>query len=379
MTAAGMPEIENNLGELRRRRGLSAIELAGMAGVTRQTIYAIEAGSYVPNTTVALRLARALGTGIEELFRLPEDTQAPDLRSEQAMLLPGSEALRAGQPVQLCPVDKKLMAAAPSPLPWYFPASDAVVAADKPSGAGKTRVQAFRASEEFRNRILVAGCDPGISVLARHVQAAGAELVLAHRNSSQALALLHDGCVHVAGTHLRDEASGESNIPEIGRLFRRKSVAVISFAIWEEGILMARSNPRSIRGIEDFARHDVSIVNREKGSGSRMLLDTHLRRLNIDARTIRGYGVTTPGHLAAAWQVQSGTADCCIATRAAARIFGLGFIPLVSERYDLAIRRQHLDLPGIQILLDALSRSGFRRELESLGGYDAKAAGQRML
>jgi putative molybdopterin biosynthesis protein len=83
--------------------------------------------------------------------------------------------------------------------------------------------------------------------------------------------------------------------------------------------------------------------------------------------------------LPAAWQVQAGAVDCCIATRAAARIFGLGFIPLVSERYDLAIRRQHLDLPGIQTLLDTLSRSGFRCELESLGGYDAKGAGQRML
>jgi putative molybdopterin biosynthesis protein len=377
-----MGEIENNLGELRRKRGFSAIELAAMAGVTRQTIYAIEAGNYVPNTTVALRLARALETEVEKLFHLPVDTPLPGLRAEQATLLPGSEALRAGQPVQLCRVDRKLMAAAPSPLPWYFPASDAIAAADaagKPAGDGKTGVQVFRPDEDFRNRILVAGCDPGISVLARHVRAAGVELILAHRNSSQSLALLHDGCVHIAGTHLRDEASGESNIPEIGRQFRRKSVAVISFAIWEEGVLTARSNPKNIRGIEDFTRRDVSIVNREKGAGSRLLLDAHLRRLNIDARTIRGYGVTAPGHLPAAWQVQSGAADCCIATRAAARIFGLGFIPLVSERYDLAIRLQHLDLPAVQTVLDTLSRSGFRRELESLGGYDTRGAGQRML
>jgi molybdate-binding protein/DNA-binding XRE family transcriptional regulator len=377
-----MPEIENKLGEIRRQRGFSAIELAGMAGITRQTIYAIEAGSYVPNTTVALRLARALDTDVEQLFRLSEATPPPDLRSEQATLLPGSETPRAGQPVQLCPVDKKLMAAAPSALPWYFPASDAVVsddAASKMAGAGKTKVQVFRPDSEFRGRILVAGCDPGISVLARHVQASGVELVLAHRNSSQALALLHDGCVHVAGTHLKDEASGESNIPEIGRLFPKKSVAVITFAIWEEGILTARSNPKGIRDVEDLARPDVTIVNREKGAGSRMLLDSHLKRLGIEGRKVKGYDVTAPGHLPAAWQVQSGAVDCCIATRAAARIFGLGFIPLVSERYDLAIRRQHMDLPGIQTLLDTLSRSGFRRELESLGGYDAKGAGQRML
>ena len=122
-----------------------------------------------------------------------------------------------------------------------------------------------------------------------------------------------------------------------------------------------------------------AIVNREKGAGSRALLDSRLNRLKIDPKSVRGYNRVAPGHLQAAWQVQSGQADCCIATRAAARVFGLGFIPLVSERYDLAIRRQHLDMPSIQILLDTLNRSNYRRELESLGGYDARAAGQRLL
>ena len=248
------------------------------------------------------------------------------------------------------------MATTPSPVPWYFPASDAVVS-DKAGRQGKTKVQVFHEDDEFRHRILVAGCDPGISVLARHVRAAGIELVLAHRNSSQALALLKEGSVHVAGTHLKDEASGESNVPEIGRRFARNSVAVISFAIWEEGIVTARDNPKEIRAIEDLARPGVSIMNREKGAGTRLLLDTHLKRLHIDPRTVEGYGRTAPGHLPAAWNVLSGTADACIATRAAARVFGLGFIPLVSERYNLAIRRSHLDLPGIQTLLDTLSRS----------------------
>jgi putative molybdopterin biosynthesis protein len=104
-----------------------------------------------------------------------------------------------------------------------------------------------------------------------------------------------------------------------------------------------------------------------------------LKRLGIKSGKVHGYRNEAPGHLPAAWQVLSGAADCCIATRAAARVFGLGFIPLFSERYDLVIRRQHLNLPGMQTLLDVLSRSGFRRELESLGGYDTRAAGQRML
>jgi putative molybdopterin biosynthesis protein len=266
----------------------------------------------------------------------------------------------------------------------YFPASDAVVVRRPVQGA-KADVQVFHAEGDFRNRvdfrnrILVAGCDPGISVLARHVQAAGIELVLAHRNSSQALKLLKEGCVHIAGTHLLDEASGESNLPAVGRLFAKSSVAVISFAVWEEGIVTVRGNPKGIREVADLARKDVSIVNRESGAGSRFLLDSHLKRLRLAARAIRGYDRIAPGHFPAAWQVLSGAADACIATGAAARVFGLGFIPLVTERYDFAIRRRDLDLPGIQTLLDTLSRSRFRRELESLGGYDAAAAGRRML
>jgi putative molybdopterin biosynthesis protein len=373
-----MLEIATNLGKLRRKHAFSAIHLAELAGVSRQTIYAIESGTYVPNTAVALRLARALETTVEELFTLADSAPGPPLRSEQAMLLPRSPVLQPGQAVQLCRVDKRLMASAASPVLWYFPATDAVVA-DKPGRRSKTRVQMFQSEGDFSNRILIAGCDPGIAVLSRHVQPAAIDLVLAHRNSSQALALLKEGCVHIAGTHLRDEASGESNLPEIGRLFPKNAVAVISFAVWEEGILTARGNPKNIRGIEDFARKDIAIVNREKGAGSRVLLDARLKRLRIKAQNVRGYNRSAPGHLPAAWQVQSGAGDCCLSTRAVARVFGLNFIPLVSQRYDLVIRKHHLDLPRMQNLLDILSRSDFRRELEGLGGYDTRVAGQRAL
>jgi molybdopterin molybdotransferase/putative molybdopterin biosynthesis protein len=372
-----MPEIENHLGALRQKRGISAAQLAKTAGVTRQTIYAMEAGSYVPNTAVALRLAQALEVHVEDLFALPK-AEPTSLRSEEATLLPGSEAPQPGQPVQLCLVNKRLIASPPSPVPWYFPVSDAVVAA-KPPKNGRTDVQVFDAAEDFRNRVLIAGCDPGISVLAHHLQASGIELVLAHRNSSQSLKLLKEGCVHIAGTHLHDESSGESNLPEISRLFPKNAVAVISFAVWEEGIVIAAGNPKSIQNAEDLARRDVTVVNREKGAGSRALLDSALKRLKIDPQHVRGYDRIAPGHLPAAWQVQAGQADACIATRAAARVLGLGFVPLVSERYDLAVRRQHLDMPTIQAVFDTLSRSNYRRELESLGGYDARSAGQRLL
>ena len=354
--------IENSLERLRRKRGLSVARLAQAAGASRQTVYAIDAGAYVPNTAVALRLARTLEVRVEELFTLTGDTPAPHLRTANAVLLSGSGPLDPGQPVQLCRVGKKLIAAAPAPFPWSLPASDGVVSCPAADGA-HAKVRLYEQEADFGGRVLVAGCDPAIPVLARHVQRAGVELIVAHRNSSQGLSVLEEGWVHVAGTHL-----GDDNLSEIRRKFPNNSVAAISFAVWEEGILTARGNPKHIRGVEDFGRPDVIIMNREKGAGSRRLLDLHLRKLGIDARQVRGYETAVPGHLFAAWQVRTGAADCCVATRAAAHVFGLEFISLASERYDLVIRRNQLGLPGVEALLKVITRSSFRRELESVGG-----------
>jgi putative molybdopterin biosynthesis protein len=371
-----MNEINTTLGKLRRKRGLSAVQLAETVGVKRQTIYAMEAGTYVPNTAVALRLARALGSTVEELFALADADPEP-LRARQVILLPDAPAPVPGQSVQLCQVDKKLIASLPSPVPWFLPLTDAVVA-DAPPHTGKTGVRIFTPEGDFSNRILVAGCDPAISVLSRHVQPAGIEIVLAHRNSSQALALLKENTVHIAGTHLQDD-SGESNLRAIGDRFSKSAVAVVSFAVWEVGIVTAAGNPKNIRGVEDFTRKDVSIVNREKGAGSRALLDSRLKHLGIKPNAVRGYDRLAPGHLAAAWEVESGTADCCVATRASARTFGLGFVGLGSERYDFVVRKGHLELPRIQNLLDVLNRLDFRRELSELGGYDTGVSGRRVI
>src|SRR4051812_33996706 len=121
-------EILNRLADLRERRGMGAAELAKLSGVSRQTVYAMEAGNYVPNTALALKLARALEATVEELFSLPDELPAPELSAKRVKLLPGSGRLEEGQPVQLCRVDRQTIASPPSPAPWYFPASDAVVA-----------------------------------------------------------------------------------------------------------------------------------------------------------------------------------------------------------------------------------------------------------
>ena len=371
--------IENLLSHIRQKRGYSAAALAGKVGVSRQTIYAMEAGSYVPNTLVALRLARVLEVSVEELFRL-EDASRPPSVTKEVDLLPGGQTVEPGLPVQICQVDRRTMGVSPSPVAWYLPPADAVVidSAEKGSGPRRARIQMFQDAEQFGNRLLMAGCDPAMSVLARHLQKANIELVLAHRNSSQALDLLRSGSVHIAGSHLRDEATGESNLPQVRKLFPRGTAVVFAFAVWEEGIVVAKGNPKAIREIADFARKGVVLVNREPGSGSRSLLDSSLKRLGVASSKVTGYKQVAHGHLPAAWQVRIGHADCCVATRAAARVFGLDFIPLISERYDLVIRKQHIAVPGVQLLLDTLTRTAFRRELEGLGGYDTSGAGKLM-
>jgi putative molybdopterin biosynthesis protein len=371
--------IENLLSQIRQKRGFSAAALASKVGVSRQTIYAMEAGSYVPNTLVALRLARVLEVTVEELFCLEAASPPPSVTKE-VDLLPGGQTVEPGLPVQICQVDRRTVGVSPSPVAWYLPPADAVVidSAEKGPAQRRARVQIFQDTEQFGNRLLMAGCDPAMSVLARHLQKANIELVLAHRNSSQALQLLRNGCVHIAGSHLRDEATGESNLPQVRKLFPRGTAVVFTFAVWEEGIVVAKGNPKAIREIADLARKGVVMVNREPGSGSRSLLDSSLKRLGIASSKVKGYKQVAHGHLPAAWQVRTGHADCCVATRAAARVFGLDFVPLVSERYDLVIRKQHIALPAVQLLLDTLNRTAFRRELEGLGGYDTSGAGTQV-
>jgi molybdate-binding protein/DNA-binding XRE family transcriptional regulator len=369
--------VVNNLAQFRAKRGLSAIELAKKIDVSRQTIYAMEAGTYVPNTILALKLAQVLEVKVEDLFRL-EEIEAPALH-ENAELLPSEQEAQPGLPVQLCEVDERLVAVLPAPTAWSLPPPDAVLI-ESGKRPGKAKVQLFQKEEkQFRKRLLISGCDPGISVLLRHLQREGVEAVVAYRNSSQSLNLLKESLIHVAGSHLRDEATGESNLPIIRKQFPKYSVAVVSYAIWQEGIVVARGNPKKIKGIDDLTRKNVVIINREQGSGARNLLDSHLRRAGIVHKAVKGYEQIASGHLPAAWQVKNGLADCCLATKIAASVFGLDFIPLESERYDLVIRNENLSHPGVQILLDTLGRTAFRRELEGLGGYDTTISGNRLV
>jgi putative molybdopterin biosynthesis protein len=123
----------------------------------------------------------------------------------------------------------------------------------------------------------------------------------------------------------------------------------------------------------------VTLVNREKGSGSRDVLDTGLRKLGIKPEQVKGYHSIAEGHLAACYAIAAGAADCCIAPRSAARCFGLDFVPLAVERFDLSFARASLELPAARALLDLLSQSRLRKKLQSIAGYDTAHTGEILI
>ncbi len=367
-------DVQNRLGEVRRRRGLSAAVLASRAGVRRQTIYAIEAQRYVPNTVVALRLAEILEVSVEDLFSITTPAPAAQESTPVDLLTPHAGSGRPNQPVRLAKVGKRLIGVPSAPVLGEIPPADAIVMGH--GRGGKTLVDPIGTQVGVEGRLIIAGCDPAMPMLSRHVlKQGGIELIVAMCSSRQALEWLGDHKIHIAGTHLSAKSRGGSNLEVIRSYFPGRVVRVVTFASWEEGLVVAAANPKGISGVADLARPEVTIINREVGAGARLLLDASLRKEGISPTSVCGYRQTAGGHVMAAWHVYSGKADCCIATRAAARVFGLRFLPMSCESYDLAIPEHCFDQPAVQAVLDTICRASFRHELEALGGYDTSQTG----
>jgi putative molybdopterin biosynthesis protein len=366
--------VTNRLAEIRKSRGVSAADLARRVGVSRQTVYAIEAGTYVPNTEVALNLARELEVTVEELFSLQE--RSHDVAESLPADLLSAEAPAKEQPVRICQVGSRWVGVPVSASPYYLPEADGIV---QRTGRAKGRADlTVFAKEESgaQKRLVLAGCDPATGLLARMVEKiGGVEIVSAAASSKLALTWLSEDKVHIAGSHLEDAKTGEFNLPYIRKVFPDGDFTVVTFARWEEGLVVAPGNPKAIRKIEDLARKNVRFVNREPGSGSRALLDKCLEKAGVGAHQVLGYERIAYGHLAAAYCVVSQEADVCLATRSAAQTFGLTFIPLHSERYDLVMRKRTTDLPAAKAFLDVLQRATLRRKLEVLAGYDTSDTG----
>jgi len=290
-------------------------------------------------------------------------------------------SLPKGQPLRVASVNKHLVAVPPDPASWGLQPTDAVLLAPIGGGTSKVNAKVRLIGDGWKNpgRILLAGCDPSASLLAHSLERQGFELIVAYENSSHALYLLHEGLIHVAGTHLAEKASDKADLLPISKMFVHNSIAVLNYAMWKEGLIAAQDNPKKIAGIQDLSRKDVRIVNREPGAGCRRLLDDLLRKNKIATDKVRGYDRITQGQLPAARLVQSGEVDCCIGTQAAASSMGLAFLPLAEKPYLLVLRRTHLTLPPVQALIETLGRTAYRREVEACVGYDMRMAGDRLV
>jgi putative molybdopterin biosynthesis protein len=376
--AHGTPPLENRIRSHRQAAGLSQQELARRCGCTRQAINAIEAGHYVPSTFVALCIARVLGSRVEDLFRLTE--AHPQVEAEW---LGASAALGGPMRVQLARVGERLFARPLTGAQALFTAADglatAMAQARRPrmSSGRRVTVDLLIDAEILEHTVVVLGCDPALALLATHLSRRYPRFRLSwiHSSSLAALRLLGRGEAHAAGTHLWDADSGEYNLPYIRRELAGRRLVVVTLSQWQQGLIVARGNPKGISSPAELARRDVTLVNREAGSGSRTLLDIWLRAAGLAATQVQGYRREVSSHLEVAAAIASGMSDVGPGILAVARALGLDFIPLQQERYDLVIPLEFLNAPAFQALLEIVVSRPFQEELEALGGYDSSQAG----
>jgi len=188
--------------------------------------------------------------------------------------------------------------------------------------------------------------------------------------SLDGLVALRQGIAHLAGAHLWDAASGEYNLPHVRYLFPDRAMVLVTLAYRQQGLIVARGNPRLIKGLPDLARPDVTFINRNRGSGTRVWLDRELAQAGLPPAQIRGYAQEVRTHSEVAQVVASGAADACLGLQAVAQQHSLDFIPLFQERYDLVIPRDLLKNSGVQQVVERLSSSDFRQQVGKFAGYD---------
>jgi len=366
-----------SLREFRLARKLSQLELAKRAGISRQAFCAIEAGSAVPGTDVALRLAQALGVRVETLFRLEDAPRVLEATLAATSDVPAHETSR----VVLAEIDGRWVAHPIDPRGHDSLARAADGLASAPGGkkSRSVQVEPLGDLESARQQLVVMGCAPALGLLAARLGGgpAGVRLSWIQGPSTAALEALGRGEVHVAGIHLLDEASGQYNGPVARRHFPDRGMLLINLASWEQGIVVAPGNPLKIRSATDLLRPRVRFVAREPGAGAHKLLERVLRGERSGRATPKGQGPAARGHLEVAEAIALGAADAGIAIRGAAIAYGLDFVPLAEERFDLVIPRESATDPRVERLVDTLGSRAFRRELDSVGGYLTSASGHQ--
>lgn len=189
------------------------------------------------------------------------------------------------------------------------------------------------------------------------------------------LIAIAEGKADIAGTHLLDEVTGEYNLPFIKRILPGREIALVNLVYRVQGLMFAAGNPRQITGLADLQKPDVVFINRQKGSGTRVLLDMQLKHLGIVTHEIQGYDVEANTHLAVGLAIAQGKADTGLGIEAAARSFGLDFLPLFRECYDLAIPGPTYRSELMAPLLNIINSDDFKRIVNKVDGYDTSQTG----
>lgn len=366
--------LRNNLKSIRTRLGMSQQDLANIASVTRQTISGVESGQYAPSVAITLRLAKALGCQVEDLFWLEQDL--PEIEAVLVKSVPCDQQLR----VSLARVGGQWIA---YPLIGKDAFRQDMIPADGESesrnGTDKVRVRLLDDNmDTLHNTVVIAGCAPVISLWARATERWHPQLRVQY-NFANSMAALHSLCrgeAHIAGMHLYHSATGEYNIPFVRDVLSRREAVVITLGFWEEGLMVQSGNPMGIRTVADLVQAGGTIVNREPGSGSRLLLEQTLQQEQVPFHAVQGFDCIVQSHQDVAQEVALGSADAGISTASVATTFGLGFIPLHQSRYDLVILKEYLEEAPVQQLLSTLGHRLVHSQFEVLGGYDTSKIGE---
>lgn len=242
-----------------------------------------------------------------------------------------------------------------------------------PGAGSPVKVELLRGRRAIENTVVIIGShDSAVDVLSSYLKRAypAYSISSAHVGSMGGLVALKKYEAHAATTHLLDEDTGSYNVPYIEKILPGRKITLVNFLYREQGLIVLKGNPLRIKNFSDLARSDVRFINRQAGSGTRLLLDKHLRELGIGPELVSGYEKEEYTHMAVASAVLTGVADAGLGVLSAAMALGLDFVPVTRERYDLAIPDEYLELPMVKAMLDVMrTDAGFRNALLKMGGY----------
>jgi putative molybdopterin biosynthesis protein len=245
----------------------------------------------------------------------------------------------------------------------------------------ETELELLRPLEEVLNTVVMVGShDLTLDLLVNLLGKYYPPLFLSSHSvgSLGGILAIKNGICHLAGTHLLDPETGEYNFPYIRNYLKGIEVRVINLVHREQGLIVQHKNPKGLKSLVDLFQKDISFINRQKGSGTRILLDHELRGLSIDPIQIKGYEKEEFTHMAVASLVASGVADAGLGILPAAKAMNLDFIPVTKERYDLVIPSVHFGDEKIQKVIETVRSKKFKEEVLRLGGYDVSKTGEEL-